>query len=58
MNKPNSFIYINLNSVIGKYTMGALIVGNIVIGKAIYKGINKIINKKIKMIKTVVNWPT
>lgn len=46
MNKPNSFIYINLNSAIGKYTMTALIIGNVVIGKAIYKGINKIINKK------------
>ncbi len=46
MSKPNSFIYINLNSLAGKYTAAALIVGNIVIIKNAYNLVHKFTNKK------------
>lgn len=46
MNKPNSFMYVNLNSIIGKYTIISMVVGNVVIAKATYKVIRKFTNKK------------
>ena len=41
MSKQNSFIYINLNSMIGKYAALCLIIGNVTMIRSATKTINK-----------------
>lgn len=48
MSKPNSYIYINLNSLVGKYTATCLIVGNIVVIGAAVKAVKKFTKKSDK----------
>ena len=48
MKKPNSFIYINLNSLIGKYTAACLFVGNIVMVRAAVKAVKNLTKKSYK----------
>ena len=48
MKKPNSFIYINLNSLIGKYTAACLFVGNIVMVGAAVKAVKNLTKKSYK----------
>lgn len=48
MKKPNSYIYINLNSFVGKYTAVCLMVGNIAVAGAIVKAISKFTKKSDK----------
>lgn len=48
MTKPNSFIYINLNSIIGKYMATCLVVGNIVVARGVIKAASKFTKKSTK----------
>lgn len=48
MSKNVSFIYIDLNSMLGKYAAACLIIGNVVVARKTAKAIDKFMKKPIK----------